>query len=128
MHCGSEIHLALHKLEAESPRFCSPSCRAKYNWRQGKIGIGPAPNWKGPAKQRWGGRWGGPKGARFGHLGAVAGIEASRLNLGRPPKLTPEEQARILTLNGDGLSSREISLELWGTTRFKNRVLRFLSR
>jgi transcriptional regulator with XRE-family HTH domain len=70
----------------------------------------------------------GRLGTDAGALGAADGIEAGRAKGGRPPKSTPEQQQEMLRLDKAGLGTREIAERVFGDSRFKNRVHRFLNR
>jgi transcriptional regulator with XRE-family HTH domain len=115
--------------------FCSQTCSAEYRWKNGLQLEALLSTMPGRVRQRWSGRWHGHRGAIDGHKGAAhgrkgitAGIEASWTNWGRPSVLTGEEQQLIYKLHKHGLSSRDISLKVWGTPQYKDRVLRYLRR
>jgi hypothetical protein len=110
-------------VEAGMGRFCSLECWGAWRFYEARsvpkewIQSG----WSGLSRKRWGGRIGGK-------LGASAGIEAGRAKGGRPALLTPEQQLQILELDKAGHSSREIAEIVFGDSRLKDRVLRFLRR
>jgi hypothetical protein len=112
---------------AQTPKvFCDKSCAASYRWEKG-IGLQQVAGGLPPrARQTVFGRWHGHEGADAGIRGAPAGIEASKTKPGRPRLTTPSQQQEILRLDKEGLSSREIAVQVFGNARYKDRVLRHL--
>jgi len=114
-------------VDAGMARFCSSECWGLWRFHQarnvpdGWVQREGQGCWSPLSRQRWGGRIGG-------RLGAAAGIEAGRAKGGRPPLLTPDQQLQILELDKIGHSSREIAEIVFGDSRLKDRVLRFLHR
>jgi hypothetical protein len=67
-------------------------------------------------------------GAVSGYLGAIAGLENGRLNLGRPLLASETQMAEIERLHDKGMSRRAIALRVFGHVRYKDRVSRCLKR
>ena len=97
--------------------FCSRECWGEHRW---KHGIAISPNLRslasGRARQKHYGRWNA-------HKGGSAGVEGGRQG-GRPPAMTADEAKTVWRLRTEGLTLRQIALEVFGDERFKDRVRR----
>jgi hypothetical protein len=129
---AGEIPAELRQIEAERIYFVRRADFARFKkeqWPQLRAaamafyeerGFYP-PAWTRRSQLRWQGRQGGAK-------GGPAGIEAGRAKGGRPPISTPEQQQEMLRLDREGLSKRVIAERVFGASRYKDRVARFLNR
>jgi hypothetical protein len=113
--CGTERRVPPYS----EMRFCSKSCFNKYRWRVGHGISDDSAVLKdnGRLKQKFKGRWAGPKGAADG---AAKG--------GRPSESSSAQQVQMFEMYNDGASYREIAEKVLGDARLKDRVYRFVHR